>query len=443
LGELFLSATRCVIFTGLHPHHRLMRLSYNILQLLLSPLIILYLLYLSIARKEKYQHLLPRFGKGLEPFRRGKKEGPVIWVHALSVGETTSAIALLNEIRSNEPDNILLFSTTTTSALALATEKVTPHVDAIIPFPVDIFFVVKRFLDTFNPDLFILVETDFWPNLLHSLSARNIPALLVNGRISDTSMTRYQRFRLFFKPMFNQFKMLCMQTAADARKMEGLGIPAHKIETLGNLKYKSSLEINVSPTLPFILPTSDLFIVCGSTHPGEEEIILAAYRQLLEKYPHLKLAIAPRKPSRTEEIERIAERSVISSNRYSTNPSCLEALLLIDTIGDLADLYAVSDISFIGGSLVPEGGHNPLESCLHGVPTLFGSYMDDFREISQELLASRAGFQVSNKSELISTLELLITSAEIREEVGENARTFMTKHKNVLPAHLAMIRNYL
>jgi 3-deoxy-D-manno-octulosonic-acid transferase len=422
--------------------HRLMRLFYNILQLLLSPLLALYLLYIYFARKEKWQALLPRLGYGLKSFQTSQSKSPVIWIHALSVGETTSAIPLVTEIVREEPDTCIVLSATTTSGRKLAEEKLGSLVDTIVPFPLDIAPVVKAFINIINPDLFILVETDFWPNLLSSLHARNIPALLVNGRISEKSMNKYRRFRFFFTPMFNHFTSLCMQTAVDAENMNHLGISKNKLETLGNLKYRPGLATRSESSLWLTPPPENLFILCGSTHPGEEDIILEAYKKLISSRHHLNLAIAPRQPSRTDDIARLAERFNLSTKRYSARPDQLADLLLIDTIGDLAELYSLCDIAFIGGSLVSEGGHNPLEASFHGIPCLFGPHMDDFREISQELISNRAAFQVSVNT-LLDTLERLIDSEQLRKDTGENANRYMSQHKNVIPAHLAIIRKYL
>lgn len=423
--------------------HRLMRLFYNILQLLLTPLIILYLSYVYFTSKEKWHSLLPRLGHGLKSFQKADKTGPVIWIHALSVGETTSAVPLIKEIIREEPEIFIVFSVTTTSGRKLAEEKVSSLVDKIVPFPLDIYFVVEMFIKKINPDLFILVETDFWPNLLASLHSNDIPAILVNGRISKKSMEKYRSFHFFFKPMFNHFSSLCMQTDVDADNMYHLGISKNKLLTLGNLKYNSGISTKSESSIPFTVSPENLFILCGSTHPGEEEIILCAYEKLISRHQHLKLGIAPRQPSRAEDIADLADGFNFSLRRYSSRPDQLADLLIVDTIGDLAELYSVCDIAFIGGSLVPEGGHNPLEATFHGIPCLFGPFMDDFQEISQELIKNQAALKVLDSSTLFNTLNGLVSSDQFRKETGEKANNYMRKHKDVIPAHLAIIRKYL
>lgn len=420
-----------------------MRLFYNILQLLLAPLIILYLSYVYFTSREKWHSLLPRLGHGLKSFQKADKKGPVIWIHALSVGETTSAIPLIEEIIREEPEIFIVFSVTTTSGRKLAEEKVSSLVDKIVPFPLDIFFVVEMFIKKINPDLFILVETDFWPNLLCSLHSNNIPAILVNGRISEKSMKKYRSCHFFFKPMFNHFSSLCMQTDVDADNMYHLGISKNKLNTLGNLKYNSGISARSESSIPFTVSPENLFILCGSTHPGEEEIILCAYGKLISKHQHLKLGIAPRQPSRADDIADLTDGCNFSLRRYSSRPDQLADLLIVDTIGDLAELYSICDIAFIGGSLVPEGGHNPLEATFHGIPCLFGPFMDDFQEISQELIKTQAALKVSDSTTLFDTLDQLVSSDQFRNETGEKAKDYMSQHKDVIPAHLAIIRKYL
>jgi len=420
-----------------------MRLFYNILQLLLAPLIILYLSYVYFTNREKWHSLLPRLGQGLKSCQKTDKTGPVIWIHALSVGETTSAVPLIKEITREEPETFIVFSVTTASGRKLAVEKVHSLVDKIVPFPLDIYFVVEMFLKKINPDLFILVETDFWPNLLGSLHSNNIPALLVNGRISEKSMEKYRSFHFFFKPMFNHFSSLCMQTDVDADNMYHLGISKNKLHTLGNLKYNSGIPAKSESSIPFTVSPENLFILCGSTHPGEEEIILSACEKLISKHQHINLGIAPRHPSRTDEIADLAVGFNFSPGRYSSRPDQLADLLIVDTIGDLAELYSICDIAFIGGSLVPEGGHNPLEASFHGIPCLFGPFMDDFQEISQELVKNHAAIKVSDSSTLFSTLDQLVSSEQLRKDTGEKANDYMRQHRDVIPAHLAIIRKYL
>jgi 3-deoxy-D-manno-octulosonic-acid transferase len=421
-----------------------MKLLYNILLLVAAPLLLLYLCLQLLFRPDKRDLLLQRLGRGLpRPVRRS---GRVIWIHALSVGEVTSALPLIRALRSELPNYILIFSATTASGRDLAASRIRPLVDSVIAFPLDILPVVRHFIKRIAPDLFILVETDFWPNLIFELSAAGVPAVLVNGRISARSMRSYRRFAPLFRPLFNRFELLCMQTAAAAATMQQLGIPQHKVRTLGNLKCAvpepAHVPVNQQPPpLPGRSP-EQLLILCGSTHPGEEELLLTSFKMLAQRYP-LHLALAPRRVERSGELLRLAAHSGLSAALLTERSVGATSVTIIDTIGDLAALYGLADIAFIGGSLVPEGGHNPIEAARVGCPILFGPHMEDFAEISTELLACRAAYQVHDEETVQATIEKLIQFPEMRRATGQRAQMCSRNQGNVIAAHLAMIRELL
>ena len=422
-----------------------MRLIYTVIQLLLAAPFILYLIYLFFFNQDKWSHLIERFGwKSLPlPARNSAENTSVIWIHALSVGEATSSFPLIEKIRETWPEVYIILSCTTRSGCNLAHGKAASLVDLIIPFPLDIVWVVRRYVDAIDPDLFILVETDFWPHFLNALSARKIPSLLVNGRISEKSFKRYQSLGFFFKPMFNSFNTLCMQTQQDVDNMKDLGIPEGKVKRVGNLKWGAERTQSLAPPIQDSLHPDELLFICGSTHQGEEEIILSVYARLVKKYQGLKLAIAPRNPARADEIQQIVADFQFDVQRYSAFSGNFTSVLLIDTIGDLADLYSQSDIAFIGGSLVPEGGHNPLEAAMYGIPLLFGPHMEDFLEISQELILHKAAFQVSDDHELAAALEGFLQSEQLRVTTGSSGKDYFDQHDNVLSDHLMIIKEYL
>lgn len=420
-----------------------MRLLYNTMQLLSAPLLLLALPVL-LCRPNRRRKLLQRCGSGLPG--PGAYSGRVIWIHALSVGEVTSALPLVRALRSELPDDTIIFSATTTSGRDLAETRVAPFVDTVIAFPFDILPVVRHFIKQIAPDLFILVETDFWPNLLSELSAASVPTVLVNGRISARSMRSYQRFALFFRPLFDKFDLLCMQTAAAAAAMRQLGIADGKVRTLGNLKWVApkSGEVPGSEAPPTLAGRGpeQLLILCGSTHPGEEELLLACGQTLARRYA-IHLAIAPRRIERSGELLRLASQFGLSATLLTRQTTAGTTVTIIDTIGDLAGLYSCADVAFIGGSLVPEGGHNPVEAAREGCPILFGPHMEDFAEISDELLACQAAFQVRDKKTLLTTLEQLIRSPDLRRATGLHAQECSRHQGNVIDSHLALIRELL
>ena len=415
---------------------------YNILQVLLLVIILPLLAAVFAVRPGYRRHILSRLGLGareLVPFPAPRKK--TIWVHALSVGEVTSSLPLIRGIRAAF-DVTLIFSATTRTGSRLAEDIIAPHVDRIVLFPLDILPVIHRFLTLIRPDLFILVETDFWPNLLSVLHKKGIPSLLVNGRISEKSMGAYRRFGFFFRPLFRSFAALSMQTAADRENLIALGIPEDRIFTLGNLKFDTPTLVEKNPDQVDQPP--GLCLVAGSTHRGEEEILLAAYTRLKRDRQTLSLVIAPRDISRRTEIGRLAESLGLAAVCRSQGATSLRPdLLILDTIGELAAYYRSCDIAFVGGSLVDQGGHNPIEPAVMGLPVLFGPHMEDFAEIAEDLLAAGGALRVHNGDSLFLTLERLFDDPAFRRTTGKAAAVYIKDKQGVVTRHLALIRKFL
>lgn len=415
---------------------------YNILQILLIVFFLPLIAAVFAVRPGYRRHILSRLGLGareLVPLPApGKK---TIWVHALSVGEVTSSLPLIRGIRAAF-DVTLIFSATTRTGSRLAEDIIAPHVDRIVLFPLDILPVIHRFLTLIRPDLFILVETDFWPNLLSVLHKKGIPSLLVNGRISEKSMGAYRRFGFFFRPLFRSFAALSMQTSADRENLIALGIPEDRIFTLGNLKFDTPTLVEKNPGQVDKPP--GLCLVAGSTHRGEEEILLAAYTRLKRDRQTLSLVIAPRDISRRTEIGRLAESlglAAVCRSQGTTSPR--PDLLILDTIGELAAYYRSCDIAFVGGSLVDQGGHNPIEPAVMGLPVLFGPHMEDFAEIAEDLLAAGGALRVHNGDSLFLTLERLFDDPAFRRTTGKAAAVYIKDKQGVVTRHLALIRKFL
>lgn len=430
-----------------------MILLYNLIQVIglivLSPI-----LFVKIIVSAKYRGRIPaRLGFGLTRLLADIPAGrPRIWVHALSVGEVTSALPLVKALRANRPELVIIFSAATMTGEHLALEKLHGQVDTFVPFPLDLYSSAKRFIHGLAPDLFILVETDFWPNFLHCLERENIPAILVNGRISEKSFASYQRFSYFFMPMFSAFTCISMQTTADAEKMISLGIAPDRIKPLGNLKYDAALpgpeaaagtgldrtDLGIKPDCPVW--------VAGSTHDGEEEIILEVHKRLLATWPDLFLVVAPRQVDRGNYIKSAAVILGIPVRKRSTPDDTgtePASAMILDTIGELAATYKLADIAFIGGSLIPEGGHNPLEAAVFAKPVLFGPHMDDFTEIAADLVATGGARITRNSDELFKAMHELLADNALREESGRLAAEQLHNHQGVTARHLGMINDIL
>ena len=411
---------------------------YSILQWLLlvflAPLLPLFMLV------PKYRQRIPaRLGIGLGRRLAGLRSGPRLWIHALSVGEAASARPLLAALRARRPDLVIIMSATTTGGWKMICDF-GDLVDCRVPFPFDLPLVVPRFLRLLRPDLFVLVETDFWPGLLAALTRRRIPAVLVNGRFSADSFARYQRLRWLFAPMFSSFTRVSMQMEKDAGRLAALGVAKEKIIACGNLKFDYSPARTGAPEIT--LPKGALVLVAGSTHDGEEEPLCRALAALVDQWPALYTIIAPRRPQRAGAVMSLAAAHGLRPALRSQGGDGRETVLVLDTLGELAGLYRLAALAFIGGSLIPEGGHNPLEAAAHGVPVLFGPHMEDFSEIAAALEAE-GGARQTTAAGLERDLSLLLADAEARRRMGEHGLALVRRHQGAAGRCLSMIEEVL
>jgi len=431
-----------------------MILIYNLLQFIFLP-ILAPLLILVVLCKSKYRgRIATRLGFGLQGTQNKTanfaQTSKTYWLHALSVGEVTSSIPLIIGLKQQQPDCTIIFSVTTRSGRNIADSLLPNLVDSIIDSPLDFLPVVLYFNYKIQPDVFILVETDFWPNQLYNFKRLNIPTLLVNGRISEKSLKGYNRVSFFSKPLFQSFAALCMQTEADREKMSSLGVANSKLHTLGNLKFDTilSLEKQNNGTFKELenqLPHNRTIVIGGSTHPGEEMILIECFLALRKRYPDILLALAPRDISRTEELIKLLKDSNLQY-RLRSSLSCAADrfdVFLLDSIGELSAFYGFGDICYMGGSLVPKGGHNPIEPASQGLPVLFGPHMEDFSEIADTLVEKSGAVWVRNKQDIIATLEMLLTDKAKRLSMGAVAKQCIEQHQGVIARHIQLIEKIL
>lgn len=376
---------------------------------------------------------------------------PVIWVHAVSVGETLAARPLLAALKERYPGHALLVSNSTSTGREVAGRL--PMVDASICFPFDFPWAVRRTLDTVRPQVVIIMETEVWPNFTREAERKGIPVLLANGRISDRSFGRYLKFSWAFRPALQIFSALCMQTGLDGDRIVAIGARAERTLAVGNLKCDISYrqvanEEKAELRGRYSIPPELSVITAGSTRPGEEEFVLDAYRELLAERSDLFLVLVPRHPERSAEVAAILERKGLSYRRRTglqkaASPFAAGEVLLVDTVGELMNLYALSDLVFVGGSLVPTGGHNLLEPASVGVPSLFGPHMNNFREITALVLRYHAGIQVSRPDQLAPLFRDLLADAGQRRQLGENALTMMRENGGATEKHMKIVERYL
>lgn len=360
---------------------------------------------------------------------------PVIWIHAVSVGETRAAIPLIKGLRQAWPDHALVLTNVTETGHEVATTIT--ELDLCLFFPLDLSFVIRRVLDRLQPTLIVIVETEIWPRLIRAAAQRDIPLALVNGRISDRSYPRYLCFKRMLAPLLKQVRLFCMQSDLDRQRIVALGADPASAVSSGNLKFDMPMNLAEADTAQlrrrYRLPDALPLWICGSTHDGEEAALLQCYRTLLEQGAELALILVPRHPPRVPAVGELLGAANFPYRRRSqlTAESPLLAkgeVLLVDTLGELLPLYAASDVVFVGGSLVPVGGHNLLEAALVSRPVIFGPYMHNFREISRLILDAGAGRQVQSPQELPALLMRYLHDPQWGEEQGAAGEKLVAAH---------------
>ncbi|GAM07933.1 3-deoxy-D-manno-octulosonic acid transferase [Geobacter sp. OR-1] len=421
-----------------------MYLLYNILLLLLLPLIIGWHLYRSASRGRPAA-LAERFGF-IRELHYGADRRP-IWVHAVSVGESVACRPLLKAIKARFPDTPLVLSNMTETGRQVGSGF--PEVDRAIYFPFDYPFSVRRLLRTVNPSVIVVVETELWPNFLREAATAGVPVVIANGRISDRSLRGYLRVKAFFRPVLANVSRFCMQGEEDARRIVAIGAPADRVSVARNLKF----DIPVAPAAAerktelrerYAIPAAATVITAGSTHQGEEEAVIASYLELLAGTPGLFMVLAPRHPERAAAVaELLKHNGIIFRRRSELNPGdpplLAGQLLLVDTVGELMQFYTLSDIVFVGGSLVPKGGHNLLEPASLGVPVLFGPQMNNFREIAALVKEYGAGCEVADGARLTTEIRQLLADPAGRREMGECGLRLLRENNGATERHMAVI----
>lgn len=423
-----------------------MFLLYNILQLIFIPVFSPLLLVAALLIPRYRGRIISRLGFNLKNnLSNPPATEKTIWIHALSVGEVTSAKPLIHGLRKNHPSARIVLTVSTQSGEVIAKKLLSDLVDHIVPSPLDFLPVTVLFYARIKPHLFILVETDFWPNILLYLQYKKVPAVLVNGRVSEKSLTKYKRFGFFFRPIFHSFNYLCMQTKLDVTNMISMGIDKEKANVLGNLKFDTQADtVHQDPSsISNLLPENRLIITAGSTHQGEEGILFDVVKELRTDYPALLLILAPRNPGRAGEISELARQRGLSIVLRSQNRLATSDILLIDTIGELVSFYALSDIAFLGGSLVNKGGHNPIEPAILGKPVLFGPHMEDFHEIAVSLINEGGGERVDDAETLKRALNHLLSSKEQSHRRGTAAKGCVLKQRGVVEKHLKLFQTLM
>ncbi|MFH1846395.1 MAG: 3-deoxy-D-manno-octulosonic acid transferase [Candidatus Omnitrophota bacterium] len=411
-----------------------MRFIYNIFFIIFS---IVYLPYLIIKSKG-HKDFLQKFG--FLPDKVKNLKNP-LWIHAVSVGEAVLAAKLAVEITSRFKDISIVVSTTTKTGNDMIKRMGLDAVDAVFYYPLDLGPIVSLAVRTIKPSLYVMIETELWPNLLEEFYREKIPVILANGRISDKSFNNYKSIRFITRRILKCIDTFCVRTKEDEQRIIELGAPSDRIVVTGNMKFEERIPNKEEAVFLRELAgfdDKDEVIVAGSTHYPEEALMLDIYKELKSKREKLKLILVPRHVDRTEKIRQDLEKKGLKCSLFS---GCLEKkncfsgtdeILLVDTIGHLKALYNIASVVFIGGSFVKKGGQNPIEAALWGKPVVFGPHMFNFKEIAAMFVKSGAAIQVKDVSELKKTLVELLDNPCKREEMARSAANVISMNSGAV-----------
>jgi 3-deoxy-D-manno-octulosonic-acid transferase len=411
-----------------------------------------------------------------------------VWVHALSVGEVISALPLVDRLGSEFPGKDIVFTATTAAGLAVAREKLDGKVRLIFPMPLDAWWCVRRVVNLVSPSVFILVETDIWPALLSCLRRKGIQGVLVNGRVSPRTFRSYKRAPFLVRKMFGLLHVCLMQSNLDRDRLLMMGIDEKKVITTGNIKFDRQIVpmseeerqgwIQALGLESASLSADDGIVdlwVAGSTHPGEEEVVVDVFKRLRLSFPRLRLILAPRDTGRSAQCLTMASemgmRAVLKTQMTNQRTGCKEQraegraqmqiatpnsqpsvphapsencdgydILVLDTMGELGRIYGLGIVCFVGGSLVPVGGHNLLEPASFGIPVVFGPHTHNFVSMAAALLEAGGGRQVHNSDELYTTLKVFLEDGEMRTRCGAMAKTFVERNRGALERVLSHVK---
>ncbi len=431
-----------------HRWRRAMR-RYNLLLATGAALLWPLLLPVIAAGEKRRRTLLPRLG--LAPRPPAHTGGPrPLWVHALSVGEVLSAVPLAGRLQSALAPRPIFFSAATYTGFRMAAERLGDTADAVFYYPYDLLPCVRSAVARVDPALFVLVESDIWPNFLWELHRRGVPAALVNARLSARSLDGYRRVPSLTVPLFSSFAVLCTQSPRDSERFAALGVPPEHIVCTGNLKSHAAPSPAPDPALAQIEElirrrASRHVLVAGSIHRAEAPVLAQAFADLKKRPGEVFFVVVPRDPRRGAVFCRQLERAGLTCCRFGalTDGHPHADALVIDRMGVLRDLYALADVAFVGGSLAPLGGHNPLEPAGHGRPVLFGPDMSDFAAIADRLEAAGGGRVVRDARELRQAAAALLEDPDRAAAAGRAARQVFEASAGALEKTVTVIRGLL
>jgi 3-deoxy-D-manno-octulosonic-acid transferase len=402
-------------------------------------------------------------GYGSESTRTNRLTGGIIWIHAVSVGEVMASFPLLKRLREKYPSKRIILSTVTDTGQNVG-KNAAPEGTSVVYLPFDIPFALKTILKRVTPEILITIETELWPNTFRVFKDRGIPIILMNGRISENSFKGYKKISFFMRRVLSNVSLFCMQSDLDAERIGGLGVNRERIEVLGNFKFDTRPPSAIPAWAKRIVGP---VLIAGSTHDGEEELMISVYRELHREFPDLNLIVAPRHPERFNEVEDLfkskgmpfVKRSTLGVQYSAPSPSPIEwegrggggtptpesllsgTIMLLDTVGELSAVYSISDIAVIGKSFKGYGGQNPLEPAYWGKAIVCGPHMENFPFI-RDFYGQGAASEVNEKS-LYPALRQLLLLPETAKKMGKKAKELYMKNTGAVDRATEVISQYI
>ena len=425
---------------------------YNILLLVSAVFAVPYFAARMILTGKYRKSLGPKFGFNPPEVFGSMKGSPRIWIHAVSVGEVTAAAPVVNSLRARYPEACIVVSTGTETGQEMA-RKIIPEATAFIYYPLDIPFVVRKVIRQVKPDIFVPTETELWPNFIRICREGGVKIVMVNGRISPRSFKRYAATRFFWKHVLREMDDIGVISEVDAKRLIALGMPPARVRVLGNAKYdsfaaKASVKLREEMMERLNMTQDERVLVAGSTHEGEEQIVLTVYERLLKTCPEMKLIIIPRHIERGQAVlalvrEKGFKDSLTMTEMDHGRQRRNERVVVVDVIGELFKVYSLATVVFCGGSLVPRGGQNILEPAAWGKVIFHGPYMDDFRDERDFLEASGAGITVSNADELLDGILKCLSDPEALVRRGEGGRSVVAANAGAAERYAALVQAHI
>lgn len=394
-----------------------------------------------IIRRKWHNRFMNRFGffkADEKKIFEGKKN---IWIHAVSVGEVLAVLDIIQDLKKIYPHHRIVCSTVTITGYKLALEKLSKK-DAVIYAPFDFSLVVKKYIRFIKPVIYIATETEIWPNLFHFLKKMNVPIIIINGRISTKSFKKYRLIKFFMRPVLSCVSTFCMQSYADLHRIKCLGADETRGKMVGNLKFATVEHLNVEEKYTGFDSDNDL-LIAGSTHPGEEEMIINVYKKLVAEFKNLRLVIVPRHIERAEEISQIVQNEELKPVSYSElkkDKLSADHVLVVDQIGILKNLYFKAKLVFVGKSFKVGGAQNMIEPLAFGKPTFVGPRTENFTDVMRIFLEEKVIFQVETPDEMTEAMRGVLAYPEIADELGLKAKAVIERNLGAKEKTIKAIR---